>query len=219
MTVASVILAGQWASALADADGLPAARRIAESAWSGGAIPVVVVSPDPVGALALALAGTEAAVVEPDPLPGGLAGSASRGIEAAIELVGETDAALVWPAGMTWPDPETITSLIEAHGTDPQPLLRPEFGGQPGWPILVPVDRLEQLRGLSPDLSAEQLIEALSVGRATIRLLDLGDPGTIHPVTIPRASLPPYRGPAEPASGHAHEWGETGLADDQPGRD
>ena len=33
----------------------------------------------------------------------------------------------IWPAGMVWPDPETITSLIEAHGTDPGSILRPHF--------------------------------------------------------------------------------------------
>ena len=52
MTVAAVILAASPDSALADADGQPAARRIAEAAWSGGAIPVVLVSFDPEGRVA-----------------------------------------------------------------------------------------------------------------------------------------------------------------------
>ena len=49
MTVAAVILAACPESALADADGLSAVRRIADAAWSGGATPVVVVSSDPDG--------------------------------------------------------------------------------------------------------------------------------------------------------------------------
>ena len=42
MTVAAVVLAASPASALADADGTPGARRIVDIAWSGGATPVVV---------------------------------------------------------------------------------------------------------------------------------------------------------------------------------
>ena len=213
MTVAAVILAVRPESALADADGLPSARRIAEAAWSGGAIPIVLVSVDPSGALERALTGTEAARVEPDP-GSGLAGLARRGIEAALELVGETDGVFLWPVEMTWPDPETITSMIEAHGTDPEPILRPEFDGQPGWPVLVPIGHLERLGALPANLEPEQLVEALSLDRSNGRTLDLGDPGTTRSVAVARADLPPYRGPAEPASGHAHEWGEVGIDDE-----
>jgi len=46
-----------------------------------------------------------------------------------------------------------------------------------------------------------------------LRALDLGDPGTVKDRSVARSSLPPYRGPSEPASGHVHEWGET-EADD-----
>ena len=52
MTVAAVILAASPASALADADGTPAIRRLADVAWAGGATPVVVCSSDPDGAVA-----------------------------------------------------------------------------------------------------------------------------------------------------------------------
>ena len=43
MTVAAVILAASPASALAVAAGQPSVRRIAELAWAGGALPIVVV--------------------------------------------------------------------------------------------------------------------------------------------------------------------------------
>ncbi len=214
VTVAAVILAARPESALGDADGLPSVRRIAEAAWSGGAIPIVVVSADPSGAVQAALTGTEASRFDPAAEAGGPVGQICHGIEAAIGLVGETDGALVWPARMTWPDPETITSMIEAHGTDPGPILRPEFDGEPGWPVLVPIAQLERLRRLSADLALEQLIEALAADRSTVRTLDLGDPGTTRSVAVARADLPPYRGPAEPASGHSHEWSDVGLDDD-----
>jgi CTP:molybdopterin cytidylyltransferase MocA len=144
VTVAAVVLAARAETALADADGLPAVRRIAETAWSGGAIPVVVVSFDPDSTVITALLGTEASLVEPAPVAGGPVGQICTGIDAALRLVGETDAALVWPARLTWPDPETITSLIEAHGTDPSAVLRPRFDDEAGWPVLVPVAALEQ---------------------------------------------------------------------------
>ena len=54
MTVAAVILAASPASALADAAGTPAARRLADVAWAGGATPVVVCSFDPDGTVAAA---------------------------------------------------------------------------------------------------------------------------------------------------------------------
>ena len=47
MTVAAVILSASADGAVADADGLPSVRRIADVAWSGGAVPIVVVSFDP----------------------------------------------------------------------------------------------------------------------------------------------------------------------------
>ncbi len=213
VTVAAVILAARPETALADADGLPAVRRIAEAAWSGGAIPVVVVAADPAGAVAAALVGTEASLVAPAAAAGGPVAQIRHGIEAACGLVGETDAALIWPAGMTWPDPETITSLIEGHGTDPAAILRPEFAARPGWPVLLPVGHLERLLGLGPDRLPDELIDDLHAGGLLVRGLDLGDPGTTHSIASARADLPPYDGPSEPASGHLHEWGEAAEVD------
>jgi CTP:molybdopterin cytidylyltransferase MocA len=210
VTVAAVILAARPETAVADADGLPAVRRIAETAWSGGAIPVVVVSFDPDGAVAAALVGTEASLVAPAPVEGGPVAQICLGIDAALRLVGETDAALVWPAGMTWPDPETITSLIEAHGTDPGAILRPGYDDDTaGWPVLIPVAALDALRGLGAERMPDELIADLGAVGRPIRALDLGDPGAVNDRSVPRSALPAYRGPQEPASGHQHEWGEA----------
>jgi CTP:molybdopterin cytidylyltransferase MocA len=213
VTIAAVVLAARPEAALADADGLPAVRRIAEAAWSGGAIPVVLVSADPDGRVAVALTGTEASLVEPAPQAGGPVGQICRGIDAAIGFVGETEGALIWPAGMTWPDPETITSLIEAHGTDPGTILRPHFEATAGWPVLLPVAHLERLRGLPVDRMPDELLADLVAIGLPLRLVDLGDPGTVQDASVARSEMPPYRGPSEPASGHVHEWGET-AADD-----
>jgi CTP:molybdopterin cytidylyltransferase MocA len=215
VTVAAVILAARAETALSDADGLPAVRRIADTAWSGGAIPIVAVSSDPDGTVAGALLGSEATLVEPAPVGGGPVGQICEGIDAALRLVGETDAALVWPARMTWPDPETITSLIEGHGTDPVSILRPRFDDAPGWPVLLPVACLERLRVLAADRMPDELIDDLAAAGWPVRTVDLGDPGSVSDGSVARSALSPYRGPSEPASGHVHEWGES--ESDDPG--
>src|SRR3954468_11538393 len=101
MTVAAVILAASPDSALADADGVAAVRRIADTAWSGGATPIVVVSADPDGRVAAALAGAAVTLAEPAPVAGGPVAQIRRGIDVALGIVQETSAVLVWPARLT----------------------------------------------------------------------------------------------------------------------
>jgi len=99
MTVAAVILAASPESALADADGLPSVRRIADVAWSGGATPIVVVSFDPDGAVAAALAGAPVTLAEPAPQAGGPVAQIRRGIEVAAAEIRETSGASSGPLG------------------------------------------------------------------------------------------------------------------------
>jgi CTP:molybdopterin cytidylyltransferase MocA len=217
VTVAAVILAATPEDALRDIEGRPLARRLAEAAWSGGAMPVVVVAADPAGALADALAGSEAILAEPAPGVGGPVAQICRGIDVARGQVAETDAALVWPARMAWVDPETITSLIEAHGAHPDTILRPAFEGAAGWPTLVPVGRLDVLRTLASDLMPDDLLDALIAGGAPNQSVETGDPGTTHDLGTAREDLPPYGGPPEPASGRTYEWGAMAAeAADEP---
>lgn len=207
MTVAAVILAASPESALADAEGQPRVRRLVDAAWSGGAVPVIVVAPDPAGTVAAALLGAPATLVAPVPFEGGPVGQIAHGIDAARAEVNGTDAVLIWPVRMAWVDPETITSLIEAHGVRPGSLLRPAYDDAPGWPALLPTEHLETFRGLSPTRMPDDLLaDAVAAGIPEERL-DLGDPGTTSDGSVPRTDLPPYDGPPQPASGHAHEWG------------
>src|SRR5262245_43348142 len=133
MTVAAVILAASPEGALADADGLPSVRRIADAAWSGGAVPIVVVSFDPSGAVAQALAGAPVTLAEPAPTDEGPRGQMARGIDVAAGEVRDVTGVLIWPARMVWVGPETVTSLIEAHGIASDDVLRPDYEGDPGW--------------------------------------------------------------------------------------
>ncbi|TAK00369.1 MAG: hypothetical protein EPO36_09090 [Chloroflexota bacterium] len=213
MTVAAVILAASIESALADAAGVARVRRIADSAWAGGATPIVVVAPDPDGTVALALAGAPVTLGAPAPHEGGPVAQIVRAIELAIAEISDTDAALIWPARLCWAGPETVTSLIEAHGVDRERLLRPAFRGEAGWPVLLPLGGLAAFRALSPTLMPDDLLAALVEGGSIeARPVDLGDPGTVIDGATPRDQLPPYEGPSEPAAPHAHEWGAAAAA-------
>lgn len=213
MTVAAVVLAASPVSALEAADGLPSVRRIADIAWSGGAIPIVVVAHDPDGEVAAALAGAAVVLAEPVPRAHGTAAQMVRGAEVAVAAVRETTAILLWPARYTWVGPETVTSMIEAHGIEPDVVLRPSHGDAAGWPVLVPVVHLDRLRAVGPERDAAGAIAAL-VGQGLVdRRLALGDPGVARDRSTPRADLPPYDGPPVPPPERAHEWGAA-VADE-----
>jgi CTP:molybdopterin cytidylyltransferase MocA len=207
MTVAAVILAAKPDGAVADADGLPSVRRIADAAWSGGATPIVVVSFDPDGQVAQALAGAPVTLAEPAPVEGGPVAQIRRGIEVAQVEIDEVDGALIWPARLTWVDPETITSIIEAHGTDSDSMLRPAYNGEPGWPILLPIRHVDALASIGPDRSPDDVLVDVSTAGIPIRSIELGDPGTVLDRSTPRSELPAYDGPPVPAAGHVHDWG------------
>lgn len=212
MTVAAVILAASPEAALADADGMPAVRRIADVAWSGGAVPIVVVARDPTGAIAAALSGAAVTLAEPAPGADGAAAQLGRGVEVATREIHETDGALLWPAAFTWVGPETVTSLIEAFGSRRAGVLRPVFDGVPGWPVLVAAEQIPGLASATADRQPGDLVHDLDAAGANVLSLELGDPGTIHDRATPRSALPPYTGPTDPPAGHVHEWG-AGVAD------
>jgi CTP:molybdopterin cytidylyltransferase MocA len=207
MTVAAVILAASEASALTPVEGLPRVRRLADLAWSGGALPIIVVAGDPEERVARALAGAPVTLAQPAPEEGGPVAQIVRGIDLAVGEIVETDAALIWPARMVWVGPETITSLIEAHGVHPGELLRPGYDGGPGWPALLPIRFLETLRGLAASQMPDALLDDLVAAGVPRRTIDLGDPGTTFDARTQRHELPAYVGPADPGTGHVHEWG------------
>ena len=207
MTVAAVILCPSAKGALADTAGRPAVRRMVETAWAGGATPIVVVAPDPDGFVAAALAGSPAVLAEPAPESVGPVGQIVRGMRVGADAVTETDAAFIWPGRMVWVDAETVTTMIEAHGAQREALLRPAYEGEPGWPVLLPMTLMDRFETQAADLMPDELVDGMLAGGATISLLDLGDPGTTHDLSTAIDDLPPYDGPAEPGAGPAPEWG------------
>ncbi|MEA2577055.1 MAG: MobA-like transferase domain [Chloroflexota bacterium] len=212
MTVAAVILSATAEGALTDTLGQRRVRRLVDIAWSGGALPVVVVSPDEDGAVATALVGSEAVYGTPAPAESGPAGQMVRGAELALAEVRDTSAVLIWPARMTWVGPETVTSLIEAHGLSSDEILRPAWNGEMGWPVLVPVASLDVLRGVAPHRMPTDVVDDLARTVAS-RLVEVGDPGVVLDADTPFGDLPPYDGPPDPPAGHTHEWGD-GVEDE-----
>jgi len=204
MTVAAIVLVPDLAVALSDADGEPAVRRVVQAAWSGGALPIVVVSDVAGDDVAAALEGLPVTLTVPGPdEPRGVAWFL-HGIRAAHTAVADATAGLLWPARCAWVDPETVTSLVELHGAAPGELVRPAFAGQAGFPILVPLPVAEKLAAW-PDLHAYQAVEALVREGAPARTPELGDPGIVFDVATPRAELPGFEGPPAPA-GAVPEW-------------
>ena len=218
MTVAAVILFSRPEGALADANGRAAARRIVESAWAGGATPIVVVAFDPTGALAAALAGSPAVLAEPAPLEAGPVAQIARGMDVAAAAVTETDAAFIWPGRLVWADAETITTLIEAHGARRESILRPRYGEEDGWPTLVPMSALPRLRAAAASMMPDEILAATVEAGVTTESIDLGDPGVTHDIATPFDQLPPYQGPAQPGAGTPPEWGAAAadMPDDTP---
>jgi CTP:molybdopterin cytidylyltransferase MocA len=207
MTVAAVIVSATSAGAVESLEGVARVRHAVDAAWSGGAMPVIVVAPDPDGSVASALDGSPAMLV-PEALPGGgPAGRVTAGVEAAVVAVGDTTAALIWPAPMAWVDAGTVTALIEAHGSRREAILRPSWAGTPGWPALVPLGAMAALQAHPPADDPTGLLEDLAGAGVETWLIDLGDPGVVLDVSTPRSALPGFQGPSEPVAGHPPEWG------------
>jgi CTP:molybdopterin cytidylyltransferase MocA len=219
VTVAAVLLFARGPEgALADAAGRPAARRMVETAWAGGATPIVVVCEDPDGTVAAALAGSTAVLAEPAPQSGGPLGQIVRGITVARERVTETDGVFVWPGRMAWVDAETITSMIEASGPHSDAMLQPRYEGEPGWPALIPMSALPAFAALGVERMPHELLSDLAATGVELVEIDTGDPGTVHDLATPMDELPAYQGPPEPVAGQAPEWGSAAadMPDDAP---
>ncbi len=208
MTVGAVIVPDGVEEALADATGRTAVRRIVDAAWAGGAMPIVVVAADPDGRIAATLQGSPAAVVDPGRASG--VRTYRLGAEAASSAVHETSAVLLWPGRMTWADPETVTSLIEAHGRTPGMVTRPRRGAESGWPVLLPIDHVANVLA-GPGGTLEAALE-----QSWVTSVELGDPGTVLGREVAFDELPDYAGPPEPVGGAPPEWGAAAAELPEP---
>jgi CTP:molybdopterin cytidylyltransferase MocA len=229
MTVGVVVVAASMEEALIDAGGRIAVRRIVDAAWAGGALPIIVVVDDDTlddaagGSISAALQGSPAQRVDRRGLVGAEAYAA--GVRAATEAVRETSALLLWPGRMTWIDPETVTSLIEAHGRAPDRVIRPRRAGQAGWPVLLPAVLAEEVLGgagprsggdSEPLGGAGVLDLEARLSLASPDTLELGDPGSVLGREVELDALPDYAGPPEPVGGLPPEWGAAAADTPDP---
>ena len=106
---------------------------------------------------------------------------------------------------------ETVTSLIEAHGRAPQEVTRPRRAGESGWPVLVPVTKLDDTL-----TAAGGSIEA-AVAAVAVATVELGDPGSVLGAEVAFDDLPDYAGPPEPVGGPPPEWGAAAAERTEPG--
>jgi molybdenum cofactor cytidylyltransferase len=212
MTVAAIVIVPNSAAGLADVEGEPVIRRLAQAAWAGGAMPIVVVCPSVDEAFQQVLAELQVTLSSPEPtVPHGIAWFLG-GQEAAMRAVAETTASLLWPFRHSWVDPETVTSLIEAHGVSPESIIRPAYGGRPGFPILVPNSLAGRLAAF-PAMHGEEAIDAAVAGGAPSLTVELGDPGIVHDGATPRSDLPDFQGPPAQATGSS-DWTAAEPADE-----
>lgn len=208
MTVGAIVVPDGVKEALAEATGRSAVRRIVDAAWAGGAMPIIVVAADPDGHIAEVLAGSPAVIVDPGKASG--TRTYRLGAEAAVKTVRETTAVLLWPGRMTWADPETVTSLIEAHGRASEQVTRPRRAGESGWPVLVPMELVPQV------LAGPGGSVADAVADSDVATVELGDPGSVLGSEVALDDLPDYVGPPEPVGGPPPEWGAAAADTPEP---
>jgi hypothetical protein len=78
--------------------------------------------------------------------------------------------------------------------------------------VLLPLVHLASFGAGAPELMPDDLVARAIDGGTPERSIELGDPGTTIDGSTPRAQLPPFEGPPEPAGGHVHEWGAAAAA-------
>jgi len=102
--------------------------------------------------------------------------SVKAGLEAALEA--EADVVLLHPVDMPALRASTLKSLLKMVG-DTDELIRPEFEGAPGWPLVLSRAAVERLR----NADGTQLEPALSGLKA--RRVPVKDPGVVVNINTP----------------------------------
>ena len=127
--------------------------------------------------------------------------------------VRDTTAVLLWPARMTWVGPETITSLIEAHGTGPahDAAARPGTASPAGRSCCRRATSTPCARRARPDAARRHRGPRGRASRAAGR----GRRPRRHPRRRHAAATTcrTYEGPPDPPAGHTHEWGADVAAE------
>ena len=222
MTVAAVILSATAEGALADTLGQPRVRRLVTSPGRAAPCRSSSCPRTPEARSRRRSPGPRRSTAPPAPVEDGPPARWSVAPRLALAEVRDTTAVLLWPARMTWVGPETVTSLIEAHGTDRATRSCARRGtASPGWPVLVPVAHLDApARRRPPTGCRPTSIDDLVDGAPDAAWSRSATRASSTTPTTALADLPPYEGPPDPPAGHTHEWGddvETAASTRRPG--
>ena len=197
--VAAVILAagqsrrmGRTNKLLADIDGMPMVRRVAENVLAAGARPVVVVTGHQADKVRAALAGLEVRLVHNPDYAEGLSTSLRAGLDA---LRPQVDGALVSLADMPLVAPGHIERLIAAFDpVEGRAICVPVRHGKRGNPVLWAARFFAQMAQVAGDVGARHLIgenadavcEVEMADDAT--LADIDTPAALAALTRPRSA-------------------------------
>jgi molybdenum cofactor cytidylyltransferase len=165
-TIAAIILAagrstrfgrdGPATKAIADLDGAPLVRRVAEAALASRAAPVIVVTGHAAGSIKTALADCAVQFVEAADYGAGI----SRSLQAGIAAVpANSTGAIVLLADMPLISPAIIDALIASFESTPDATAAvPVFAGRRGNPVLLGRALFAMVAQLEGDRGAGQIL-------------------------------------------------------------
>jgi molybdenum cofactor cytidylyltransferase len=197
VNVAVIVLAaglgsrfGATPKLLAELDGAPLVRRVAEAAAASRAGPVIVVLGRAGKAVRGALAGLPVRLVENPDYAQGLATSLKAGFAA---LPVEAAGAIVCLGDMPLLGPDILDALVDAFEETPHAAaIVPVHGGRRGNPVLLSrrlapeIARLEGDRGAGPLLAARGDVRELAWGDDRV-LVDVDTPEALAALNARRA--------------------------------
>lgn len=164
--VAAIILAagrakrfGTGSKVIAELDGKPLVRHVAEAALASRASPVVVVVGHAAAVTAVALAGLEVRLVHATDFEAGLSRSLRVGLAA---LPASAAGALILLADMPRVSAKLIDQLIDAFEVAEPNALVPVHGGRRGNPVIIGRELFAALGALEGDRGASHILGSAS---------------------------------------------------------
>ncbi len=141
---------------LAEVDGVPMVRRVAETVGSAALDPIIVVLGHEADAVRAALDGMSVRFVENPDYADGMGTSVARGIEAIPDPV---EGAMVVLGDMPWIDARHLDALVDAFAPeDGRGICAPVVDRKRGNPVLWAARYFPQLRALDGDVGARRLL-------------------------------------------------------------
>lgn len=186
-SIAAIVLAagrglrfGEAPKLLAQLDGRPLVRHVAEAAFASRARPVLVVVGHAADEVRSALHGLDVVVVENHDYAHGLSTSLKAGFGALAE---DARGAVVLLGDMPGVDATVIDALIDAHAAASIAAVVPVAGGRRGNPVLIDRRLEPEIAALSGDQGAGGLLRT----RDDVLELPVEAPGVLVDIDTPAA--------------------------------